>query len=364
MSVPAGQRTDRLRAAMAQRGLDALLVTSPVSVRYLSTYAGSNGLLCVTPGGGALLTDFRYATAVAHLREQWNVQVVDSNLVASLAERFADLFRAGGRVGFESAHLSHHGFEQLQTAAGAAGVELVPTLGLVEGLRAVKSADELDCIARGAAMTDQVYEWLADEGLAGRNERELAWEVAMRFRELGAEGPSFVPIVASGEHGALPHGRPRDVEIERGTLVVIDIGALVDGYCSDCTRTFTSGPVDGEMREVYELVLRAQEAALALVRPGTPCAEVHEAARRMIAEAGYGEHFRHGTGHGVGLAVHEEPRLRAGAEGVLEPGNVVTVEPGVYLPGRFGVRIEDLVVVTEGGHDVLSKFPKSLVDAG
>jgi len=145
---------------------------------------------------------------------------------------------------------------------------------------------------------------------------------------------------------------------------VVDIGGQVDGYCSDCTRTFTSGPVDGEMREIYQLVLRAQEAALALVRPGTPCADVHEAALRVITEAGYGEQFRHGTGHGVGLAVHEEPRFRAGVEGVLEVGNVVTVEPGVYLPGRFGVRIEDLVVVTEDGHQVLSKFPKSLVDAG
>jgi Xaa-Pro aminopeptidase len=364
VSVAPGQRADRLRAVMAEQGLDAFLVTSPVSVRYLSGYRGSNGLLCVTPGGGALLTDFRYATAVAHLREAWNVQIVDSNLVASLAERFGDLFRRGESVGFESAHLPHHGFEQLAAAADAAGARLVPTLQEVEALRAVKSADELERITRGAAITDQVYEWLADEGLGGRNERDVAWQIAIRFRELGADGPAFLPIVASATQGALPHGEPRDVEIERGTLVVVDIGALVDGYCSDCTRTFTSGPVDAEMKEVYELVLRAEEAALALVRPGTPCVDVHEAARRIIAEAGYGEHFRHGTGHGIGLAVHEEPRLRGGVDGVLEPGNVVTVEPGVYLPGRFGVRIEDLVAVTEGGHEVLSKFPKSLVDAG
>jgi Xaa-Pro aminopeptidase len=362
--VATGQRADRLRAAMAEEELDALIVTSPLSVRYLSGYAGSNGLLCVTTGGGALLTDFRYATAVAHLREVWNVQIVDADLVGSLSERCADLFRSGGTIGFESAHLSHHAFQQLAAAASATDAELVPTLGLVEGLRAVKSADELERIARGAAITDEVYEWLADEGLGGRNEREVAWQIAVRFRELGADGPAFRPIVASASQGALPHGEPRDVEIERGTLVVVDMGALVDGYSSDCTRTFTSGPVDSEMKEIYELVLRAEEAALALVRPSTPCVDVDAAARRIIAEAGYGEHFRHGTGHGIGLAVHEEPRFRVGAAGVLEPGNVVTVEPGVYLPGRFGVRIEDLVVVTEGGHEVLSKFPKSLVDAG
>src|SRR5262249_35676365 len=161
------------------------------SVRYLSGYAGSNGLLCVSEAGAALLTDFRYATSVADLREQWNVQIVDSDLVASLAERLGDLFGTGRTVGFESAHVTHHAFQQLAAAAAETGVELVPTLGLVETLRAVKSADEIELIARGAAITDDVYEWLADEGLGGRNERQVAWQIAHRFRELGAEGPSF-----------------------------------------------------------------------------------------------------------------------------------------------------------------------------
>jgi Xaa-Pro aminopeptidase len=231
----------------------------------------------------------------------------------------------------------------------------------VEDLRAVKDADEIALIRAGGELCDAIYAWLADEGLAGRAEREVAWAIEQRARDLGADGPSFAPIVASGANGALPHAVPGTTEIERSTLVVLDLGALVDGYCSDCTRTFATGPSEPQMMDVYETVLRAQEAALALVRPGQDCQEVHETARRVIGEAGYGEYFNHGTGHGVGIDMHEEPRFRSGFGGTLEPGNVVTVEPGVYLPGRFGVRIEDLVLVTDDGHEVLTRFPKSLL---
>jgi Xaa-Pro aminopeptidase len=210
-------------------------------------------------------------------------------------------------------------------------------------------------------MCDAIYAWLSEEGLAGREEREVAWAIEQRCRELGAQGPSFPPIVASGANGALPHAVPGPLEIERSTLVVLDLGALVGSYCSDCTRTFATGPVEAQEMDVYEVVLRAQEAALALVGPGQDCQEVHETARRVIAEGGYGEFFNHGTGHGVGIEMHEEPRFRNGFGGTLAPGNVVTVEPGIYLPGRFGVRIEDLVLVTEDGYEVLTQFPKSLL---
>ena len=237
----------------------------------------------------------------------------------------------------------------------------MPCEQVVEDLRAVKDEDEIALIRAGAELCDAIYAWLAEEGLAGRTEREVAWAIERKARELGADGLSFPAIVAAGANGALPHGVPGAIEIERSTLVVLDLGTLVDGYCSDCTRTFATGPSEPQMMDVYETVLRAQEAALALVRPGQECQEVHETARRVIAEAGYGEFFNHGTGHGVGIDMHEEPRFRNGFGGTLEPGNVVTVEPGVYLPGRFGVRIEDLVLVTDDGHDVLTKFPKSLL---
>jgi Xaa-Pro aminopeptidase len=306
------------------------------------------------------MTDFRYATSVAALAVDWEVEIVQQSLLGEAAKRIPELFGAE-RIGFESSALSYAAWRELDEAARAAGAELVPCDQVVESLRAVKDADEIALIRAGGELCDAIYAWLADEGLAGRAEREVAWAIEQRARDLGADGPSFAPIVASGANGALPHAVPGTTEIERSTLVVLDLGTLVDGYCSDCTRTFATGPSEPQMMDVYETVLRAQEAALALVRPGQDCQEVHETARRVIGEAGYGEYFNHGTGHGVGIDMHEEPRFRSGFGGTLVPGNVVTVEPGVYLPGRFGVRIEDLVLVTDNGHEVLTRFPKSLL---
>jgi Xaa-Pro aminopeptidase len=352
-------RRERLQAVMAERELAGFIVTAPSNVRYLTGYTGSNGIVClgIAP---CFMTDFRYATSVAALAADWKVEIVQQSLLGDVAKRIPELFGAQ-RIGFESSALSYSAWRALDEAARAAGAELVPCDQVVEDLRAVKDADEIALIRAGGELCDAIYAWLAEEGLAGREEREVAWAIEQRARELGAEGPSFAPIVASGANGALPHAVPGALEIERSTLVVLDLGTLVGGYCSDCTRTFATGPSEPQMMDVYEAVLRAQEAALALVRPGQDCQEVHETARRVIGEAGYGEFFNHGTGHGVGIDMHEEPRFRSGFGGTLEPGNVVTVEPGVYLPGRFGVRIEDLVLVTDDGHDVLTRFPKSLL---
>jgi Xaa-Pro aminopeptidase len=344
---------------MAERGLGGFIVGAPSNVKYLTGYTGSNGIVCIGTAP-RFMTDFRYATSVAPLAVDWEVEIVEQSLLGDVAKRIPELF-GGERVGFEASALSYASWQALDEAARAAGVELVPCEQVIEDLRAVKDADEIALIRAGGEICDAIYAWLADEGLAGREEREVAWAIEQKARELGAEGASFAPVVASGANGAQPHAVPGALEIERSTLVVLDLGALVDGYCSDCTRTFATGPSDSQMMDVYETVLRAQEAALALVRPGQDCQEVHETARRVIAEAGYGEFFNHGTGHGVGIDMHEEPRFRNGFGGTLEPGNVVTVEPGVYLPGRFGVRIEDLVLVTDDGHDVLTQFPKSLL---
>jgi Xaa-Pro aminopeptidase len=352
-------RRDRLTAALAERDLAGFLVTKPSNVRYLTGYTGSNGAVCLGTAA-RFLTDFRYATSVADLEPDWQVEIVEQSLIADVTARMAELFGAQ-RIGFEAAALSYADWRVLDEAARAAGAEIVPCDHLVEDLRAVKDAEEAELIRRGGHLCDAIYAWLAEDGLAGREEREVAWAIEQKARELGAEGASFPPIVASGPNGALPHAVPGTREIERSTLVVLDLGTLVGGYCSDCTRTFATGPSDAQMMDVYETVLAAQEAALALVRPGQDCREVHETARRVIGEAGYGEYFNHGTGHGVGIEMHEEPRFRNGFGGELQAGNVVTVEPGVYLPGRFGVRIEDLVLVTEDGHEVLTQFPKSLL---
>jgi Xaa-Pro aminopeptidase len=357
-------RVGRLRARVELDDLDALIVTGTGSIRWLTGYGGSNGLCIVTRSEQRFLTDFRYGAGVAHLRDAWDVHVVDQNLIAVLAAELPALLDGATRVGFEASRLTYAHWAVLEAAARERSSTLVPTTNLVEDVRARKSPDEIELIRAGAEINDHVYEWLASEGLDGRSERDWVIAIAERMRELGADGPAFSSIVAAGANGAAPHAVPGPAVIERNTLVVVDIGALAGGYCSDCTRTFATGHTDDAMREVYEVVLRAQEAALALVRPGTPCIEVHETAQRVIDEAGYGAYFNHGTGHGVGVEMHEEPRFRTGFGGVLEPGNVVTVEPGVYLPERFGVRIEDLVVVTDDGHEVLSRFPKSLLDVG
>jgi Xaa-Pro aminopeptidase len=359
-----GERVVRLRARILAEGLDALIVSAPGSVRCLTGYAGSNGLCIVTATERRFLTDFRYGSGVAHLRDSWDVEVVDQNLIGVVGEQLPAMLGDARRIGFEATRLTYANWQILDDAARAHGRELVPTANLPEDVRAVKSPDEVALIRAGAEINDRVYEWLASEGLDGRAERDWVVAIAEKMRELGGDGPAFDAIVASGANGAAPHAVPGPEPIARNTLVVIDLGARVSGYCSDCTRTFATGHTDDAMREVYEVVLRAQEAALALVKPGVSCAEVHETARRVIGDAGYGDYFNHGTGHGVGVEIHEEPRFRSGFGGQLEPGNVVTVEPGVYLPERFGVRIEDLVVVTEDGHEVLSRFPKSLLDVG
>jgi Xaa-Pro aminopeptidase len=243
-------------------------------------------------------------------------------------------------------------------------VELVEAGGMVEKLRAVKDPGEIEKIRAAAQCADEAFRAVIEPGIAGRTEREVALALEDRMRHLGAEGPSFPSIIAAGPHGALPHAEPHDAEIPKDTLVVVDFGAKLDGYCSDCTRTVATGSPSDEAREVYDLVLRAQLAALAAMRSGPEGREVDAVARGIIEEAGHGEHFGHGLGHGVGLEVHEAPRLAKSGTTPLAAGNVVTCEPGVYVPGFVGVRIEDLTVVTDDGVERLSSLDKDLAVVG
>ncbi len=350
------ERAERLGSLVSEQGLDLLLVSDQINVRYLTGYTGTNGL-CVLGGDRRLfVTDFRYFEQVRNSTPGWDVREGKRDLFKSLVEPI------GGeelRLGFDDVHLTVKQHARLRDLMPG-NVELVAAGGLVERLRESKDALELRSIAAAAELADEIYLWIAGQfGLAGRTEREVALAIQTRALENGSEGVSFPPIVAAGDNGAIAHAAPRDVEIPRGTLVVIDIGCVVDGYCSDCTRTFATGEIDAEAREIYELVLSAQLAALGRARSGVTCAEVDAAARELIDSAGHAERFRHGSGHGVGLEVHEGPRIAPKVEQRLANGNVVTIEPGVYLPGRFGVRIEDLVVVGDGS-EVLTKVDKQL----
>ena len=349
-----GARTDQLVGLLAESELDCLLVTNLVNVRYLTGFTGTNGACIVSSDERLFLTDFRYV-------EQARSQVQGYERVEAGRDMMADLAgRLRGRAGFDDAHMTVELHRKLGEKV-AEGVELVSAGGLVERLREVKDELELDAIRAAAEIANEAYEELRERGLAGRTERDVALTLTRSLEDRGAEGASFPAIVAAGPHGALAHAVPRDVEIPGGTLVVIDMGAQVDGYCSDCTRTLATGPLEDGALEVYELVRRAQDEALRAVRAGASCKAVDAVARDIIEAAGHGERFGHGLGHGVGLEVHEAPRLAKTAEGEIRAGNVVTVEPGVYVPGELGVRIEDLVVVTDGEPEVLTAFPKELV---
>jgi Xaa-Pro aminopeptidase len=349
-------RADRVAERLAERELDLLLVTDLVNVRYLTGFSGTNGLAIVGPEERRFLTDFRYVERAMAEVDGFELQRAPQELRTALADGWPP---GELRVGFEDQHVSVRLHTQLRETLPDR-IELIAAGGVVEAERAVKEPGEVAAIRAAAELADEVYAWVAEQGVVGRTEREVALALEQEMRVRGAEGPSFPSIVAAAENGALPHAVPRDVPVPPGTLVTLDIGARLDGYCSDCTRTWATGELDDDLTELYETVLVAQETALAAVRPGPEGRELDAVARDLITAAGHGDHFGHGLGHGVGLDVHEAPRLARTATGRLEAGNVVTVEPGIYVPGRGGARIEDLVVVTEDGHDVLSGTSKAL----
>ncbi|HKP91796.1 MAG TPA: Xaa-Pro peptidase family protein [Thermoleophilaceae bacterium] len=345
-------RADRLEELLRERELDSIVVTNLVNVRYLTGFTGTNGVAVLGGGRRVFLTDFRYMTQAARQVDGFDVQQGRQDLLEDAAAH------AGGRIGFEDYTMTVRAHSRLGGFV-ADGAELVPAGRIVERLRAVKEPAELDAIRAAAALADEVLGAVPERGLAGRTEHEVAFEIETELRRRGAE-PSFPSIVAGGANGALPHHAPGDDEIARDTLVVVDMGAQLDGYCSDCTRTFATGELGDDAAAVYDLVLGTQVATLERVRVGEACVEVDAFARERIADAGHGERFGHGLGHGVGLEVHEPPTLSRAGEGELRAGNVVTVEPGVYVPEEFGVRIEDLVVVTDDGPEILSSVPKEL----
>jgi Xaa-Pro aminopeptidase len=342
-------------AHLAAELSEPLLVTDGVNVRYLLGFQSSNCAVLVEPDGTAgLYTDFRYLEAA---RAVEGVEIVRTR--RDLAGALSELL-AGRRIGFEASRISYAYWQTL--AEG--GADLVPTRGLVEALRVVKDDAEVDAIRRASAISDALYAGLESERFVGRTEKELAWWIERTFRELGADGLAFAPIVASGLNGASPHAHPGDTVIGEGVLVTVDMGCVVDGYCSDCTRTFAVGEVSAKLIEIYGLVAQAQLDGLAAVRAGAVGVEVDAASRTAITAAGMAEYYGHGLGHGLGMEVHEAPVLRPESTDVLAERSLVTVEPGLYLPGVGGCRIEDLVVVTETGCEILTSFTKEMLTVG
>jgi Xaa-Pro aminopeptidase len=341
------ERIERLRGLLEE----PLLITNPVNVLYLTGLDSSNVALLVEPDRVCLFTDFRYIESAQAIDGVEAVQTKRS-LIRWLGENLS------GRFGFEADVLPWAFAEELREG----GLELVPRKGLVEQLRAVKDDGELEAFRRACAITDRMFERLVGEvRFVGRRERDVAWDITRLYHEEGADEPAFESIVGAGPTGARPHARAGDRVIESGELVVIDTGCLVGGYASDYTRTLATGGLEAEMVEAYEVVLAAQQTGLDAIRAGESGVDVDAAARNVIEDSAFAGTFGHGLGHGLGLDVHEAPRLSTESSDTLAAGNVVTVEPGVYLAGRFGIRIEDDVIVTEDGIENPVRFTKELV---
>jgi Xaa-Pro aminopeptidase len=344
-----------LRAALRRGGQGGLLVSSLTNVRWLCGFTGSAGSLLVTAREAVFFTDFRYR--IQAQREVAGARVVEypgRPLEAVAAEVKRARVR---RLGIEAEHLTVAAHADLRAAAG--GVELDPLKGVVEQARAVKDPTEVAAVRRALAASHRAF-LATSRRLAGRRERDVADALGAAMRREGAEGEAFPSIIASGPRAALPHAVPTERRIRGGDLVIMDFGARRDGYCSDLTRTLLPGRGTAERRRIYRIVLEAQRAALASVRPGIPASAVDEAARRVIEQAGFGKEFGHGTGHGVGLEVHEKPSISHRSGEVLQPGMVFTVEPGIYVKDFGGVRIEDMVLVCQTGSEVLSRHVPKL----
>ena len=343
------------RLADLSAQLDApLLVTNLTNVFYLTGFDSSNAALLVEPGDGATLyTDFRYAESARSIADV-DVALTKRALLADVGARLK------GRVQFESDVLPYLEWQRLSSG----DAELVPTEGLVAAIRAIKEEEEIAKIAKAARIADRGFEALTAETFVGRSEREIAWRLHELLHAHGADELAFETIVASGPNSALPHAHPTDRIVDRGSLVTIDWGARIDGYCSDCTRTVSTGGLPATLREAYDVCLDAQQRACANIKAGMTGVEADALARDPIIDAGFGENFGHGLGHGVGLQVHEAPRLSTESKDTLQPGHIVTIEPGIYLEGLGGVRIEDLAVVREDGVELLTAFPKALIEVG
>ncbi|WP_274651767.1 M24 family metallopeptidase [Paenibacillus humicola] len=356
----ANVRVAGVKEKLASLQIDGLLVTNPVNRRYLSGFTGTSGYLLISGGGNWLLTDFRYMTQASDQASGFTVVKHGTRMIDSVKELAAS---AGiKKLGFEQEHVVFADYAAWKTALD--GVELVPVSGIVEQLRVIKDTTELAIMRDAAALADETFRHILGFIQPGVRETDVALEMETYMRARGASSTSFQTIVASGERSALPHGVASDKVIGKGELVTLDFGAYFGGYCSDLTRTVMVGAPSDRHKEIYDIVLEAQLTALAGIKPGMTGREADALARDVIVKYGYGEQFGHSTGHGLGIEIHEEPRLSANSDQSLEPGMTVTVEPGIYIPGFGGVRIEDDIVITPDGNALLTSSPKEFIVLG
>ena len=345
---------DQLRNLIAESNCEGFFMTSAVNRRYVTGFTGSAGVVWVSPTRQVLIVDFRYTEQAQEQTQGWEVITHDG-----LEEELKRVLTAEG-VTIAAIEGDHMNISQWKKWQDALGIRLEPVSGWVENLRLVKESWELEHIQKAADIADHAFSQILPQLHSGVKEKDIALELEFCMRKAGASGVSFDPIVASGPRGALPHARPGERVLQHGDFVVMDFGCVYSGYCSDMTRTVVVGEPTEKHLLIYDLVLQAQQTSLAAIKPGMTGIDVDRVARDIIEESGYGQYFGHGLGHGVGLEVHEEPRLSKLGSTVLQPGMIVTVEPGIYLPGWGGVRIEDLVVVTEEGSERLSTSFKEM----
>jgi Xaa-Pro aminopeptidase len=351
-----------VRRAMAEQEIEALLVTHLPDVRWLCGFTGSNAALAVTATKAALFTDGRYTTQA---REETRGARVAIAKKSALRECAALLGESAKQAWFDPEHTTVAELALMRSGLNAKksrGFLVALKKPLVSALRMVKDGGELALMSRAAELGCSLFEAMLPRIESGMTEVALAAKLEFEARKRGAEGMSFETIIASGARSALPHGRATGAKLPRKGFVTLDFGVILNGYCSDMTRTVHVGGAAGEERAAYEAVLEAQEAAVAAVKPGATCGAVDEAARRILKKAGLGKYFTHSTGHGVGLEIHEQPRVAAGQEMPLSAGMVITIEPGVYLPGKFGIRIEDMVAVTKSGSRILTPVTKGWIE--
>lgn len=346
-----------LRKQMAVNGVEALFVTNPFNHRYLSGFTGTSGYLLISDQRAYLLTDFRYVEQAKAQAPLFEVVRHETQVLKTVAQILHD--EGFKRIGFEDEDVTVRFYKQMNE--WCQGVSWIPLSGTVEQLRAVKSEEEIRTIQKAAHIADLAFTYILGVLKPGVTEKEIALELEYQMRKNGAEKASFDIIVASGWRSALPHGVASDKVIENGEFVTLDFGAYYNGYCSDLTRTVAIGQVDETLKNIYQIVLDAQQYGIEQIKAGMEGKKADALVRQKIAAAGYGEYFGHGTGHSIGLEIHESPRLSPASADILQSGNIVTIEPGIYIPQLGGVRIEDDALIRENGCEILTHAEKQLI---